>query len=205
MTKTETPQDAAQSPSAHEDTRWRISAAAVALIGEVGTINHDVVAERAGVSRRTVYRYFPDQMALLRGAREHVAELAGPNVRFPGSEADLVGQLEGIYTGFDRIAPVSILMRTTPQGRDIRLASRDQRQAAYRAATADAVKALPPHDQRLATAMLQFLHTSAWLEMHDQWGLTGEEIAQSCRWAMKTLLKDLRERDGRPLEEDAGE
>jgi len=195
--------DAGSRPlSDNEATRRRICDATIALIGEVGTINHDAVAERAGVSRRTVYRYYPDQTALLRGAREHVQGMIGPNVRMPESEADLIGQLDDIYPGFDRIAPVSILMRTTPQGRAIRLADRDKRQAKYRAATADAVKDLPEPDQRLATAMLQFLHTSAWLEMHDQWGLSGEEMAKSCRWAMSTLLKDLRTRGGRPLDDD---
>jgi hypothetical protein len=93
-------------------------------------------------------------------------------------------------------------MRTTPQGRAIRLADRDRRRAHYTAAAADVVKDLPEHDRKLATAMLQFLHTSAWLEMHDQWGLTGEEMARSVGWAMKTLIKDLRARKGRPLDAD---
>lgn len=202
MDRTKTPQNSARPVSDNEDTRRRICEAAVELMGRFGTINHDAVAERSGVSRRTVYRYFPDQTALLRGARDHVQGLIGPNVRMPHSEADMIDQLDEIYTGFDKIEPVSILMRTTPQGRAIRLADRDRRQATYTAAMADAVKDLPESDQRLATAMLQFLHTSAWLEMHDQWGLTGEEMAKSCRWAMKTLLNDLRARGGRPLDED---
>ncbi|MBT2189152.1 TetR/AcrR family transcriptional regulator [Sphingobium sp. H33] len=194
----------AASSASNDETRQRIAGAAVDLIGQFGAINHDAVAEHAGVSRRTVYRYFPDQTALLRGAREHVQGMIGPNVRMPESESDLIDQLDDIYTGFDRIEAVSILMRTTPQGRAIRLADRDKRQARYRAATADAVKDLPEPDQRIATAMLQFLHTTAWLEMHDQWGLSGEEIARSCRWAMKTLLADLRARGGRPLDEEPG-
>lgn len=188
--------------SDNEDTRRRICEAAVDLIGQVGTINHDAVAARAGLSRRTVYRYFPDQTALLRGAREHVGALIGPSVRFPQSEADLLGPIEDIYTGFDVIAPIAILMRTTPHGREIRLADRERRRATYTAAAADIVKDLPAHDRKLATAMLQFLHTSAWLEMRDQWGLTGQEMAASVRWAMRTLIADLRARNGRPLEED---
>lgn len=202
MNNTDTSEIPVRSASDNEDTRRRICEATVDLIGQVGNINHDLVAERAGISRRTVYRYFPDQTALLRGARNHVQALIGPNVRMPHSEADMIDQLDEIYTGFDKIEPVSILMRTTPQGRAIRLADRDRRRATYTAAMADAVKDLPESDKRLATAMLQFLHTSAWLEMHDQWGLTGEEMAKSCRWAMKTLLKDLRARGGRPLDEE---
>jgi AcrR family transcriptional regulator len=198
----DTPENAARPKTENEDTRRRICEATVDLIGQIGHINHDAVAERAGVSRRTVYRYFPDQTALLRGAREHVGGLIGPKARFPKSEADLTGQLHELYTGFDRIAPVSILMRTTPQGREIRLADRERRRSSYSAAAADAVKDLPPADQKLATAVLQFLHTSAWLEMRDHWELTGEEMARGCRWAMQTLLNDLRARGGLPLDED---
>jgi len=189
-------------PAFNEDTRAKICQATIELLGEIGNINHDAVAERAGISRRTVYRYYPDQKALLSGAREYVTEMAGLNVRFPRSETDLVDQLEDIHTGFDSIAPMMVLIRSTPQGRALRLADRDARVAQYSKVAADAVKDLPMADQRIATAMLQFLHTSAWLEMHDQWGFTGEEIARSCRWAMKTLLRDLHERGGRPLDED---
>lgn len=203
MKNIETPRDAALRPGPdNENTRNRICQATIELMGETGAINHDAVAARAGVARRTVYRYFPDQPALLRGAREYVTALAGPKVVFPEREADLVGQLEDIHTGFDRITPTVIMLRSTPQGRSMRLADREERKARYTAAAAEAVKALPAHDQMLATAMLQFLHTSAWIEMHDQWGFTGEEIATSCRWAMKTLLKDLHERGGKPLDED---
>jgi hypothetical protein len=54
----------------------------------------------------------------------------------------------------------------------------------------------------LATAMLQVLHTTPRREMRDHWGLDGEQIARACGWAMRTLLKDLREREGRPLDRD---
>jgi hypothetical protein len=58
---------------------------------------------------------------------------------------------------------------------------------------------LPAHDRRLATAMLQFLHTSAWLEMRDQWDLTGSDVADVSDWAIRTLLADLRRRGATPL------
>jgi len=183
-------------------TRARIDDALVGLLADDERVTHDAVAARTGLSRRTVYRYYPDQASLLRALRERVTSLAGPDVRYPMSEEELLSTLPGIYEGFDRIAPVALVIRSTPQGRAARLADREARVAAYTRAAADAVKALPPEDQRLATAMLQFLHTSAWLEMRDQWGLEGAEIARACGWAMRTLLKDLHMRGERPLHED---
>lgn len=183
-------------------TRVKIGDALVGLLADDERVNHDAVAARSGLSRRTVYRYYPDQESLLRALRERVTSLAGPNVRYPQSEAELLSTLPAIYEGFDRIAPVATVIRTTPQGRAARLADREARVAAYTAATADAVKDLPETDRKLAAAMLQFLHTSAWLEMRDQWGLDGSQIARACSWAMRTLLSDLRARGGRPLEQD---
>jgi AcrR family transcriptional regulator len=174
----------------------------IALVAEGRLdVSHDLIAERAGVGRRTVYRYFPDRDSLLQGAWDRVTSLAGPNVNFPKSEADLLGTLRDIYTGFDSIAPLATLVRSTPQGRAVRASQNKRRIESYTAATAEAVKDLPPEDQKLATAMLQVLHTTPWLEMRDHWGLDGEQIARATGWAIRTLLADLKVRGGRGLGE----
>jgi len=185
------------------EVRTRITDALIELLAEgVADLNHDVIAQRAGVGRRTVYRYFPDREALMQSAWDRVTGLAGPEVTFPRSEAEMLSSLEPIYTGFDRIAPLATLVRTTPQGRAVRRSQNVRRVASYTAAAAEAVKDLSPEDQKLATAVLQVLHTTPWLEMRDHWGLPGQDIAKAMGWAMRTLLKDLKARGGRPLDED---
>ena len=183
-----------------QDVRDRILDAALDLLAdEHAELNHDAVAARTGISRRTVYRYFVDREALLAGASSRVRERAGSGVAFPNSEADLL-DTRSIYTGLDRIAPIATLVRSTPEGRAMRLAQKDERQASYLAATADAVKHLPKRDRLLATAMLQVLHTTPWLEMRDHWDLSGEQIARATGWAIRTLLADLRARGSKPLD-----
>lgn len=182
--------------------RTRISDMVIELLAEGRLdLNHDVIAERIGIGRRTVYRYFPDREALLAAATDRVREMAGPRVTFPRNEDDLLDTIRDIYTGFDRIAPIVTLIRSTPQGRAMRKAQNQRRIDAYTAATADAVKDLPPEDRMLATAMIQVLHTTPWLEMRDHWGLSGEQIATATGWAIRTLLSDLRERGRRPIGE----
>lgn len=187
-----------------EDVKARIEQALLEAMasGDSARLNHDRIAEASGVARRTVYRYYPDRDALMQAVWDRVTSTAGPNVRFPDSEAELLSTLPDIYTGFDEIAPLATLIRSTPQGRAVRLAQRERRVESYTAAAADAVKALPERDRLLATAMLQFLHTSAWLELRDHWGLAGEDIATAAGWAIRTLLKDLRARGDRPLSDD---
>jgi AcrR family transcriptional regulator len=186
-----------------DEVRARITDALIELLSEgVADLNHDVIAERAGVGRRTVYRYFPDRESLMQSAWDRVTALAGPEVTFPRSEAEMLSSLEPIYTGFDRIAPLATLVRSTPQGRAVRRSQNVRRVASYTAAAAEAVKTLPSGDRKLATAVLQVLHTTPWLEMRDHWGLDGQDMAKAMGWAMRTLLKDLKERGGRPLDED---
>lgn len=175
-----------------DDVRGRISDAVIALLLEGGEINHDLVSDKVGVARRTVYRYFPDRQALLAAATSQMRELAEAGMAFPETEAELLGTLHEIHTGFDKVAPIATLVRSTPQGRAIRLSQIGWRKQSYTAAAADAVKDLSEEDQLLATAMLQVLHTAQWLEMRDHWGLTGAQIAKTSAWAIRTLLADLR-------------
>jgi AcrR family transcriptional regulator len=46
-------------------------------------LTHDEAAARAGVARRTAYRYFPDRKAMMEAALLRVRELAGPHVVLP--------------------------------------------------------------------------------------------------------------------------
>lgn len=187
-----------------DETRLRILDTFIAMMSEGDAVlNHDTLAERAGVARRTVYRYFPDRGVLMDAALLRVRELAGPQVHYPDSAEELLATLEPIYTGFDAIAPIAIMLRATPQGRALRLAQKKRRVARYTAALAEAVEALPEEDRKLATAMLQVLHTTPWLEMRDQWGLDGRQIARATGWAVRTLLNDVKKRGGLPLDQDA--
>ncbi|HEX5183266.1 MAG TPA: helix-turn-helix domain-containing protein [Allosphingosinicella sp.] len=186
-----------------DEARARILDAFIAMMSEGDALlNHDMIAERSGVARRTVYRYFPDRAALMEAALLRVRELAGVGVGYPDSAEELLATLEPIYTGFDGIAPIAVMTRTTPQGRAMRLAQKEQRVAHYAKALAEAVKDLPGEDRKLATAMLQVLHTTPWLEMRDQWGLDGRRIARATGWAVRTLLKDLKQRGDLPLDRD---
>lgn len=183
------------------ETRARISDAVIDLLleGELD-IGHDSVAERTGIARRTVYRYFADRETMIAAADARVRELAGARVNHPDSEADLLDTVEDVYVGFDRIAAVITLLKSTPQGRALRLSQNALRVDSYTAATADLVGQLPEADRRLATAMLQVIHTTVWLEMRDHWGLSGHEIGRAAAWAIRALIADLRQRGPRGLD-----
>src|SRR4051812_47481221 len=63
-----------------EETRRRITESAVALHGRLGPARTSVsaVAQHAGVRRSTVYRHFPDEVALFGACSQHWAERNPP-------------------------------------------------------------------------------------------------------------------------------
>ena len=186
-----------------EEVRTRIADEVISLMVEGGiALNHDNVATRAGVARRTVYRYFPDRDALMHAAWVRVRERAGPQVVMPKTMDELLATLEPIYTGFDKTAAIATVVRSTPEGRALRLSAKVQRIESYTDAAAEAVRDLPDEDARLATAMFQVLHTTPWLELRDHWDLDGRQIARVTGWAIRALLADLKARGSRPLGDD---
>lgn len=160
-------------------------------------VNHDRLAERAGVSRRTVYRHFPDRGALDRALK---ARLGMSFPLPPRNEAALLAGLEELFRGFDANAGATMMAVTTPEGRAARNASSAERTRSWRAVTADAARGLPGPDRTQATAAIQLLASElAWREMRDQWHLPTDQIAAACRWAIEVLLADMRARKGKPL------
>lgn len=171
--------------------------------GEVDQLAHDALARRVGVSRQTVYRHFPDRESLMAALWERV------NPRFaaqglPTEEAALTELLPTMYAAMDANADIVTVAQSTPQGRAMRMAVKAKRATAFRQATAEATQGLSEREAVMATAVIQLLHGgAAWIEMRQQWGLSGPEIAKACGWAIRALLADLHDRDGRPLEAQA--
>jgi AcrR family transcriptional regulator len=73
MSETKRPYRKRRRAELEEATRRRITEAAVDLHGSIGPVRTTVsaVAERAGVQRATVYRYFPDEEALFGACSAH--------------------------------------------------------------------------------------------------------------------------------------
>jgi len=179
-------------------TREKIGDALVALMAEGDKLNHDRVAERAGVSRRTVYRYYPDQETL----RAAVWARVGPAGGIPTTLEDAIEGLPARFANFDAKADAMNVVMASAEGRAIRNVMKPERVAAFRAMLSGHVADLPEPDRTRATAMFQFLCSAfAWREMRDQWDMDGAAAAAACQWALEVLLADLKKRGGNPLGE----
>lgn len=182
-----------------EKTRSRIEDALLETLadGDPSGINHDQIAERARVGRRTVYRYFPDRTSLLQAGWERLNRAASPNVGMPESAQSILDGMEELYTGFDRNPEAMTVTMASAEGRAIRNAMTPQRVEAYRKALSPEMQHLDAETRDLAVAVIQLLNSGfVWREFRDQWALDGHDMARACRWAVSVLLKDLRSGGG---------
>jgi AcrR family transcriptional regulator len=182
-----------------KDNRGRIGQALLELMADGEKLNHDNVAVRAGVSRRTVYRQFPDQASL----RQEIWTLLSSQGKLPTDLDDwLTNGIPRLYRQFDERAAAVTVALASSEGRAVRNSVTPDRVAAYRALYAEAVAALPEPDRTHAVAALQFIGSGfAWREMRDQWDMDGEAISSTVLWVIRTLLADLEKRGDRPLKE----
>jgi AcrR family transcriptional regulator len=147
------------------------------------------VAEAAGVSLRTVYRYFPTRADLLQSAAAWFREFAN-GVRWddPRTVRDLSGALPQMGRLFDEHTNVFRALA------DHEL--EEPRRAAVAAAVAEVSGNLPADEVRRAEAILGHVRSGrAWLVLHDDYGLDGDEIVAALDWAASTLLEDVRRRN----------
>jgi AcrR family transcriptional regulator len=152
-------------------------------------ITYPQVAEAAGVSLRTVYRYFPTRVDLLQSAAAWLADFTdGARWDDPRTVHDLAGSVPEMGRVFDEHTNVFRALA----GDELQ----EQRRVAVAAAVAEVSGNLPAAEARRAEAVLGFLRSGrAWLALHDHYGLDGDEIVSALDWAARTLLDDVQRRN----------
>ena len=152
-------------------------------------ITYPQVAEAAGVSLRTVYRYFPTRADLLQSAAEWFREFTeGARWDDPRTVRDLAGAIPQMGRLFDEHTNVFRALSDD--------ALEQPRRDAVAAAVAEVSGNLPPEEARRAEAILGHIRSGrAWLVLHDHYGLAGDEIVSALDWAASTLLEDVRRRN----------
>jgi len=186
-----------------EQTRNRIVQAAVDLLaaGDAGDLSMPDVAERAGVSVRTVYRSFATRDELLDGVIEwvnaHLEERAGPP---PEVRADYeAGTAEVIRAVFD-IEPLYRALFATAAGRaSHRRTAAGRREALRRAYAAEMAELDDAAAERLGALLHLVASSPGSMFMKDYWDLSPEDIGRAMQWAIRVLAdaaSDPKQREG---------
>ena len=153
------------------------------------------IAERAGVSQPTVYRYFPDRTSLLAGLSARVNELAAESEGgYALDSIDDVGpRIEWLFTASDTI-PVEMRAEALLNSDPRRFADDTQRHSGEMLAVV--ANEFPEFDERQhaqVAGLLRCLGSSqTWLRMREEFGVPGVEAGPLMHWAVDTLVRAVR-------------
>ncbi|HEU4759053.1 MAG TPA: helix-turn-helix domain-containing protein [Dehalococcoidia bacterium] len=181
-----------------EQTRQLIFQALLDQLADAGfrDFNIPCLARRAGVSVRTVYRYFPTRDGLLDAFAVWADAQIGDSPALPANPEALAGQARAAFAAFDDHEATILAQWATPAGREVRERGRRRRVESYRAVLRDVTANLPPAEARAALAVIAHLMSSwAWKTFREEFGMSGPESGAAVAWALSTLIADLRSRN----------
>ena len=177
-------------------TRDAIRDAGIEVASEMGfaAMTMDKVAERAGVSPSTVYRYFADRDQLVAAIMQVDYDSVGG--QSPTTADELADAMESGMAAFDRLRDLNRAIVIARVGQETNWTGRQERLDDMRALLEEVTDHLDPAEARRAKAVLTYLCGGlAWLTMADESGLDGTEAGKAAGWAIRTLIADLRARN----------
>lgn len=155
------------------------------------------VADRAGVSHRTVYRHFSNRDALLDGLAERLDEFFRERDRsvLPEEAGDIPAQVRSAFDLFRRRPRLVRAVAVGALATGVQPRTRRARDRVFRERIEEAARGLPADEVRRSSAIIRYLANSlAWVVLTDQLGLEPDEASDAVSWAVETLLADLKRR-----------
>lgn len=184
-----------------EATRKAILDALGQVVTEAGAVEFSIqeVADRAGVSHRTVYNHFPTRTALNDAFAQHAEdELRAlfPGQRPPeeGAPLDALPQIVAqTYRAFDELErPTRAYVMLMIASRSAAKLTR-KRTKRFEQAIESELGPLPPGVARQVTAALRmFASTTGWHVLTEQLKLSTDEAAAVASWVMAMVIDQVR-------------
>lgn len=154
-----------------------------------------VVANAAGVSLRTLYRYYPTREELFAAAAERLLGNMGISQEVPDGDV-AAGFLDASAKLSEEPVLARNLVRST-RGTAVRSPNRRPRHVAIADAATSVSLGLTPASAAGAAAVIAHLCSSAsWVTICDEAGLGADDARHSVAWAIRTLQSALAEGNG---------
>lgn len=177
-----------------QGTRARILDAAASVITEAGDFVVAQVANRAGVSVRTVYHHFPDREAMLDALAERLAaQLGYPRQEMPKDLASFADETVAMFKRFDADREKVRAFFSTPVGQATRKHARARRLTYLRRLANTELSGVDSQAaERVVVVIHQIASSRTWLALKDDAGLDGPEAAEAVGWAIRTLVESVK-------------
>jgi AcrR family transcriptional regulator len=189
-----------------EQTRQRIFEAVSDVLADdtVQELTIPLIARRARVAVRTVYRHFPTREALF----DAWGDWADENLRllmhsYPETLEGLREFTPSLFQAYDDNELLVRALLNSSAALELRRRTRRRRRRQAERALEEVTAALSPDDRRRAVAVIYLLISApAWQAMREQSGLPGAEAGEAAAWAVGVLTDELR-RNPRSIEASA--
>lgn len=177
------------------ETAERILAAAFERIRDEpdAPFSHEIVAERAGVSARTVYRHFPTQQDLVRGVWQQLRDRTGTT--WPHTLDAIIPELRALYAQFERNnALTRAMIAAAPRANYSQHGSAEGR-AAFREALAPLLTGRTPVQQDQLIAQCVAIYSAPfWQMLRDRGQLSAHAAIEAAVHAMTAVLNEARKK-----------
>lgn len=193
---------AAHAPASElSGTQASILAAYAELIEEVGTddVSFRVIALRAGVGERTVFRYYPTRADLLLATSTWIERTIFTRAE-SGSIFDVPLAIREAMEAYERRPELAYVVAETAM-RGVNGADPSPQRAEFDAMLLREVPSLRDEERRTVVAALCHLDSSAtWVTMRRELDMSGRDIADAAAWAAEAILDPIRDRGSEPRE-----
>lgn len=176
-----------------EVSRQAIRDAVAALLLEDHPANLSVpaVAARAGVSVRTVYRYFPTKQDLLDDVAEVEQRRADAMVDGRQDMFERPDQyLRALWSDFENDVEAIRAQHLSPLGADLRTRRLEKLKAEVQIRLEKSFPDADPDERReLGDLVMMVTSSAAFLELHDRMGHSGADAARIAWWAAEAMQR----------------
>lgn len=180
-------------------TQAAILAAYAELIEEVGTddVSFRLVALRAGVGERTVFRYYPTRADLLLATAAWIERTIFPRAESE-SIFDVPIAIREAMEAYDRRPELAFVVAETAM-RGVNGSDPAPHREEFDGMLRREAPSLGDDDRRAVVAALSHLDSSAtWVTMRREIGMSGRDIADAATWAAEAILDPIRDLDAAP-------
>jgi AcrR family transcriptional regulator len=176
-------------------TRQVIVDAAMCMLRQEPDIplSHEAVAERAGVSARTVFRHFRTRHDLTGALWERLRDETG--TRWPSTEAEIVPMIRGLFDQFEQHAALVRTSIISAANSGYPIHGSAEGRAAFRRSLAPLLETLQPADaDRVVATAVAIYSAPFWQMLRDRGQLSAEDAREAAATAINAVIVSARAR-----------
>ncbi len=156
-----------------------------------GEVTFEAIAKRAKISDRTIYRFFKDKEALHQEMDRYLLTYLQAGMEQLDT-MDVAGFAKNAYALFDRHEPLLIAYLYSPFGQEARLMFRKKLNHFIIAKVMQQKKLTMTKDtEKKLAVVVSLVNAKIWHDIRSDFGYTGQEMGDTMKWAVDTLLNNI--------------